>query len=143
MVKLGAHAGLVEEVTLRYIRLRDYDGNVYFVPNGEVRTVENFSRNFAHAVIDVGISCCENVDEVTALMQEVARELRADPKYGPKILDEFELAGLDRWAESAMHIIGRFRVVPLEQWSVRREYLRRLKYAFDAHGIEIPFAGKD
>lgn len=137
VVKLGNHVGLVEEVTLRYIRLRDYDGNVYFIPNGEVRTVVNYSRDFAQAVIDVGIAYRENIDEVTALMQEVARELCSDSEYGTKILDKFELVGLDRWANSAIHIIGRFRVLPLEQWSVRREYLRRLKYAFDAQGIRI------
>jgi small conductance mechanosensitive channel len=140
VVKLGGeHAGLVEEVTLRYVRLRDYDGHVHFVPNGEVTTVINMSRGFAQAVVDVGVAYRENVDEVMAVMREVAEELRADPGFAPRILDDFDLAGVDRWDDSAVVIRGRFRVQPLEQWTVKREFLRRLKNTFDARGIEIPY----
>ncbi len=139
VVKLGDHSGLVEEVTLRYVRLRDYDGRVHFVPNGQVTTVVNLSRGFAQAVVDVGVAYRENVDEVMAVMREVAEELRADPDFAPRILDAFDLAGVDRWDDSAVVIRGRFRVQPLEQWTVKREYLRRLKYAFDERGIEIPY----
>ncbi len=140
VVKLGGeHAGLVEEVTLRYVRLRDYDGHVHFVPNGQVTTVINMSRGFAQAVVDVGVAYRENVDEVMAVMREVAEELRADPGFAPRILDDFDLAGVDRWDESAVVIRGRFRVQPLEQWTVKREFLRRLKNTFDARGIEIPY----
>lgn len=65
--------------------------------------------------------------------------MRADPVFGPKILDELEIAGVDKWADSAVILRCRFKVRPLEQWNVRREFLRRLKKAFDARGIEIPF----
>ena len=140
VVKLGGeHAGLVEEVTLRYVRLRDYDGRVHFVPNGQVTTVINMSRGFAQAVVDVGVAYRESVDEVMAVMREVAEEMRADPAFSPLILDAFDLAGVERWDDSAVVIRGRFRVQPLEQWTVRREYLRRLKNTFDERGIEIPF----
>lgn len=140
VVRLSSdHAGLVEEVTLRFVRLRDYDGNVHFVPNGEIRSVINLSREYAQAVVDVGVAYGENVDRVTAVMVEVARSLRDDAKFAPMILDDFELAGVERWDDSAVLIRGRFRVAPLQQWSVRREYLKRLKAAFDHHGIEIPF----
>jgi moderate conductance mechanosensitive channel len=139
VVKLGDHAGLVEEVTLRYVRLRDYEGRVHFVPNGQVTTVINLSRGFAQAVVDVGVAYRENVDEVMGVMREVADELRADPEFASRILDAFDLAGVDRWDDSAVVIRGRFRVAPLEQWTVKREYLRRLKNAFDERGIEIPY----
>ena len=139
VVKLGEHAGLVEEVTLRYVQLRDYDGHVHFVPNGQITTVVNMSRGFAQAVIDVGVAYRENVDEVMAVMREVGRELRAVPEFDARILDELEIAGVERWADSAVVIRCRFRCRPLEQWTVRREYLRRLKAAFDAKGIEIPY----
>jgi small conductance mechanosensitive channel len=79
------------------------------------------------------------VDEVMALMKTVAAEMHADPAFAPKVLDDFELAGVERWDESAVVLRGRFKVAPLEQWAVRREYLRRLKQAFDVRGIEIPF----
>jgi small conductance mechanosensitive channel len=139
VVKLGDHAGLVEVVTLRFVQLRDYDGHVHFVPNGQISTVVNLSRGFAQAVVDVGVAYRENVDEVMALVREVAAGVRADPEFGPRILADFELAGVERWDDSAVVIRGRFRVAPLEQWTVRRELLRRLKNAFDERGIEIPY----
>lgn len=139
VVKLGEHAGLVEEMTLRYVQLRDYDGNVHFVPNGTISTVVNMSRGFAQAVIDVGVAYREDLDRVMGVMREVASQMRQDDAFGPRILDPFELAGVERWDNSAVVIRGRFRVAPLEQWNVRREYLRRLKYAFDEHDIEIPY----
>ncbi|HUG21716.1 mechanosensitive ion channel family protein [Piscinibacter sp.] len=139
VVKLGDHAGLVEEVTLRYVRLRDYDGNVHFVPNGTISSVVSFSRAFAFAVVDVGVAYRENVDDVMLVMRTVAEELRADPVHGKRIVDAFDLAGVERWDDSAVVIRCRFKVAPLEQWTIRREFLRRLKKAFDEQGIEIPY----
>jgi small conductance mechanosensitive channel len=139
VVKLGEHGGLVEEMTLRYVRLRDYDGNVHFVPNGQIGSVVNLSRGHAQAVVDIGVAYRENLDRVMEVMLEVAEALRQDPDFSARILDRFELAGVERWDDSAVVVRGRFRVSPLSQWAVRREYLRRLKAAFDEHGIEIPF----
>jgi moderate conductance mechanosensitive channel len=139
VVKVADHAGLVEEITLRYIRLRDYDGNVHFIPNGEVKTVVNMSRGYAQSVIDVGVAYRENVDEVMQVMKDVGQQMRLDPSFANRLLDDLEMAGVDSWGDSAVVIRCRFRCAPLEQWSVRREYLRRLKHAFDAEGIEIPY----
>ena len=139
VVEVGGKSGLVEDVTLRFVRLRDYDGNVHYVPNSQITTVTNMSRGFAQAVIDVGIAYRENVDEAFAVMRSVGGALRSDPVFGAKILDELEIAGVERWDDSAVQLRCRFRVVPLEQWNVRREFLRRLKHAFDEHRIEIPF----
>lgn len=139
IVKLGDHAGLVEEVTLRYVRLRDYDGHVHFVPNGQIGAVVNLSRGHAQAVVDVGVAYGADIDQALSVMVEVARELRRDAAFADRILEDFELAGVERWAESSVVLRGRFKVAPLEQWTVRREYLRRLKTAYDRAGIEIPF----
>jgi moderate conductance mechanosensitive channel len=139
VVKLGDHSGLVEEVTLRFVRLRDYDGNVHFVPNGTISTVVNMSRGFAQAVVDVGVGYGEDLDRAMNVMKQVGAELRADPAHSSRILDDLELAGVERWADSAVILRARFRVAALEQWTVKREYLRRLKRAFDEHEIEIPF----
>ncbi len=139
VVQVVDKSGLVEEVTLRYVRLRDYDGNVHFVPNGLITSVTNMSLEFAQSVVDVGVAYRENVDDVLDVMRTVARELRADPIFEVRILDELEVAGVERWADSAVILRCRFKVAPLEQWNVRREYLRRLKKAFDQRGIEIPF----
>lgn len=139
VVEAGGKAGVVEEMTLRYLRLRDYSGNVHFVPNSTISTVTNMSMGFAFAVIDAGIAYGENVERVIAVMHDVGRAMRLDPLTAPKILDDLEVAGVDQWAESAVVIRCRFRVAPLEQWNVRREYLKRLKQAFDLEGIEIPY----
>ena len=139
VVQVADKSGFVEEVTLRYVRLRDYDGNVHFVPNGLITAVTNMSRGYAHSVIDVGIAYHEDVDAAFGVMRAVAGELRADPAFGAKILDEMEVAGVERWGDSAVVLRCRFKVAALEQWNVRREYLRRLKKAFDLRGIEIPF----
>jgi small conductance mechanosensitive channel len=139
VVDIAGKAGLVEEITLRYVRLRDYDGNVHFVSNGLITTVTNMSRGYAQSVVDVGVAYREDTDEALAVMRETGAEMRADPVFGPKILDDLEVAGVDRWADSAVILRCRFKVRPLEQWNVRREFLRRLKKAFDARGIEIPF----
>ncbi len=139
VVKLGDHAGLVEEVTLRFVQLRDYDGNVHFVPNGTISSVVNMSRGFAQAVVDIGVGYGEDLDQVMEVMREVGRDMRHDPIHATRILDELEIAGVEKWADSAVMIRARFRVAPLEQWTVKRDYLRRLKRAFDERGIEIPF----
>jgi small-conductance mechanosensitive channel len=137
--EVGGKAGFVEEVTLRYVRLRDYSGSVHFVPNGLISTVTNMSRDFAFALMDIGVAYRENVDEVLPVMRTVAAELRAAPVFAEKIIEDIDIAGVETWADSAVIIRCRFKVRPLEQWNVRREYLRRLKSAFDAHGIEIPY----
>ena len=138
-VDLGPATGTVEEVTLRYVRLRDYSGNVYFIPNGTISTVINMSRGFSHAVIDIGVAYSADLDEVMDVMRSVGAELRQDPKFAAQILQDLDIAGVQDWAESAVMIRARFQVVASQQWAVRREYLRRLKHAFDRHGIEIPF----
>ncbi len=139
VVKLGEHAGLVEQVTLRYVQLRDYDGHVHFVPNGMITSVVNMGRGHAQAVVDVGIAYSADIDAVMALMRDVGSEMRLDPMQGSRILDDLEIAGVERWADSAIVIRARFKVAPLEQWNVRRDLLRRLKQAFDRAGIDIPF----
>jgi moderate conductance mechanosensitive channel len=139
VVEIAGKGGLVEEMTLRYIRLRDYEGSVHYVPNGTIDSVTNRSRGFAFAVIDIGVAYREDVDEVYAVMREVGAALRADPEFSAKIEDDLEIAGVDKWADSAVVIRCRFKVRPLEQWGVRRAYLYRLKKAFDAADIEIPY----
>ena len=140
VVQVGDNGGLVEEITLRYVRLRDFDGHVHFVPNGEIKAVINRTRDFAHAVIRVGVAYRENMDETLAIMREVGIAMRADPQWSSRIADDIEIIGVDSWDDSSVAICARLRVVPpIEQWNVRREFLRRLKSAYDERGIEIPY----
>lgn len=138
VVEVAGKAGFVEEVTLRYVRLRDYEGSVHFVPNGVIDTVTNKSRDFAFAVMDVGVAYRESLDRVCRLIVEVAESMRADAAYAGKILAAIEIAGVEQWTDAAVVVRTRMRTLPLEQWSVRREFLRRLKLAFDAEGIDVP-----
>lgn len=139
VVQLGAHSGLVEEITLRYVQLRDYDGHVHFIPNSQITTVVNMSRGYANAVIELGVAYRENIDRVIEVMRNIGNALRQDSEFGPRILADLEIAGVERLENSAVVVRARIRCAPLEQWAVRREYLRRIKAAFDAAGIEIPF----
>lgn len=139
VVEVSDKAGVVQELTLRYVQLRDYEGSVHYVPNGTIVTVTNRSRGFAYAVMDTSIAYKEDIDRVYAVMQQTAAELRSDPEFALLILEDLEISGVDQWAESAVIIKSRIKTMALEQWKVRRAYLRRLKFAFDRHGIEIPF----
>jgi small conductance mechanosensitive channel len=140
VVQIAGLGGLVEEVTLRYVRLRDFEGHVHFVPNGEIKTVTNRTRGFAHAVIEAGISYREDPDEAFEVMREVAAAMRAHPEWQDKLPGDIEIIGVERWADSAVILRARLRVVPpIQQWNVRREFMKRLKKAFDERGIEIPY----
>ena len=140
VVELAGKGGLVEEVTLRYVRLRDMDGHVHYVPNGEIKLVTNRTREYATPVVDIGISYREDVDQVIQIMRDVAAALRADAQWSARIVGDLEVIGVDRFADSAVMVRARFKVVPpIEQWNVKREYLKRLKKAFDERDIEIPF----
>ncbi|MGE0383317.1 MAG: mechanosensitive ion channel family protein [Gammaproteobacteria bacterium] len=139
VVEVGGKGGLVEEVTLRFVRLRDYSGNVHYVPNSLITTVTNMSRGFAFALMDIGVAYKEDIDAVIGVMRETGAALRADPAFEPRIIEDIEVAGVEQWADSAVLVRCRFKVRALEQWNVRREYLKRLKAAFDAAGIEIPY----
>jgi len=140
VVDVAGKGGLVEEVTLRYVRLRDIDGHVHYIPNGEIKIVTNRTRGFATPLVEIGVAYRENVDEVLAVMKAVGAAMRADPAWGSRIVEDLEMIGLERLDASSVTLRCRFKVVPaIEQWNVKREFLRRVKAAFDEKGIEIPF----
>jgi len=140
VVEVAGKGGLVEEVTLRYVRLRDMDGHVHYIPNGEIKLVTNRTRAYATPVVEIGVAYREDLDEVLGLMREAAAALRADPAWKDRIVEDLEVIGVERWDDSAVVLRARFKVVPpIQQWNVKREYLKRLKKLFDARGIEIPF----
>ncbi|ODT36875.1 MAG: hypothetical protein ABS55_04865 [Lautropia sp. SCN 70-15] len=139
VVEIAGLSGVVEELSLRKVKLRSYDGSVHYISNGLITTVTNRSTEFAYAVMDIGVGYRESVDRVYEVMREVAAGLQDDAAFKPRILGELEIAGVEQWADSAVVIRCRIKTQPLEQWGVRREYLKRLKAAFDEQGISIPF----
>jgi small-conductance mechanosensitive channel len=139
VVEVAGKGGLVEEITLRYVRLRDMDGHVHYIPNGEIKTVTNRTRGYATPVVDVAISYREDPDQVLQMMREVAAKMRAEPEWKDLITEDLEVIGVDRWESSGLVLRARFKVVPaIQQWNVKREYLRRIKKLFDRSDIEIP-----
>jgi small conductance mechanosensitive channel len=139
VVTVSGFTGAVEDLTLRYIQLRDYQGNVHYIPNGLITTVTNMSRGHAYAVVDVGVAYRENLDDVIPVLLDEAARFIARSTIGTKVLEPFEFAGVEQLGDSAVILRGRFKVRPLEQWTVRREFLRSIKQRFDREGIEIPF----
>jgi small-conductance mechanosensitive channel len=131
--------GLVEAVTFRTIILRDLSANVHVIPNGSITTLSNLTKGWSAYVMDIGVAYKEDTDRVVEIMRKVDEELRADPEYGPFMLEPIEVMGVDNFADSAVIIKARLKTQPVRQWAVGREYRRRLKKAFDAAGIEIPF----
>jgi small conductance mechanosensitive channel len=139
VVEIAGIGGLVEDVALRTITLRDGAGNVHVIPNGTVDKVKNMSKDFAVYVFDVGVGYREDVDEVMALLKEVGADMQADSDYAGDILASLEMLGVDKFAESAVIIKCQIKTNPNQQWRIGREMNRRIKKAFDARGIEMPF----
>ncbi|MBW3596024.1 MAG: mechanosensitive ion channel [Planctomycetes bacterium] len=139
IVKIGDVVGSVERVTLRMTVLRDLDGVVHFVPHGQIKTVTNLTHGWSRALFEVGVAYKEDVDQVMEVLTQLGREIRDDPKFGPLILDDLEMLGVDAFGDSAVVIKFFIKTRPLEQFPVRRELNRRIKNRFDELGIEIPF----
>lgn len=131
--------GLVEEINLRTIVLRDLEGTVHIFPNGTINTLSNKTRGWSQYVIDVGVAYKENVDEVMRVLKEIGDELFKDEKFRPMILEPLEVLGVDNFGESSVTIKCIIKTQPLKQWDVGRELRRRIKNTFDQKGIEIPF----
>ncbi len=139
VVEVAGVSGLVEEIELRTIRLRDLSGNVHVVPNGVIDKVKNMTKDYSYSVFNIGVAYREDVDEVMEVVREIAEELRGDLQFKDDILEPLEMLGVDQFADSAVIIKCRIKTQPIKQWRVGREMNRRIKKTFDAKGIEIPF----
>ncbi len=139
VVQIGDKGGLVESVGLRVLILRGLDGSVHIIPNGTIERVTNMTKEFSYALMDVGVSYREDIDEVIEVLKEVAAEMRRDPAFASDILEDLEVLGVDDFADSAVKIRIRLKTRPIQQWRIAREMRRRIKKAFDARDIEIPF----
>ncbi|MBI5165191.1 MAG: mechanosensitive ion channel [Magnetospirillum sp.] len=139
VVKLDGHGGMVEQMTIRTIKLRDLSGSLHTIPFSNVGTVVNLSRGHAFAVFDLGVAYSEDSDRVMAVLAALGAEFAADAAFGPLLLEPLEVMGIVRFDASAVVIRCRFKTLPLKQWPVEREFNRRIKRRFDELGIEFPF----
>jgi small-conductance mechanosensitive channel len=139
VVQIGQHSGLVEKIKLRTTVLRDLAGTVHIIPNGEVQAVNNMTYEWSRVVLSIGVAYKEDVDKVTSVLQDVGKKMRQDERFGPVMLEDPQILGVDDFGDSQVTITMLAKTSPLKQWDVARELRRRIKYAFDSQGIEIPF----
>jgi small-conductance mechanosensitive channel len=138
-VRLRDITGGVEKVTLRAVTIRDLEGNVHVMPNSTLDMITNLTKDFGRQVLDIGVSYREDVDAVMAILREVDEDIFRDPDFGWDMLEPLEILGVQDFADSAVVIRTRVKTRAGQQWRVAREFRRRIKKAFDAHGVEIPF----
>jgi small conductance mechanosensitive channel len=139
VLRLGDVSGQVERVTLRTTILRDLYGVVHIVPNGEITRVSNLTKTWSRAVLDIGVAYKEDVDRVIDVLRDVCAEFRRDAGWGPRLLEEPQVMGVESLADSAVVIRIGGRTLPQQQFDVARELRRRIKNRFDREGFEIPF----
>jgi len=139
VVTIAGQSGVVEEVSMRTVQLRDYGGNVHTIPYSAIDTVTNMTKEFSYALFDISVAFRENVDQVIQVLRDIGAEMSRDAYFRRLVLEPLEVAGLDRFGPSALVIRARFKTRPLKQWEVAREFNRRVKIRFDELGIEIPF----
>jgi len=137
-VDLGEATGTVEAVGLRVTRLRDVNGTVWYVRNGEILRVGNMSQNWARTVLDIPVGYDEDLTRVRSVLGEVAQELWEDEEYRTDIIEEPEVWGVERLDPDGVVVRVVLKTAPLEQWNIAREMRERIKDRFDELGIEIP-----
>jgi moderate conductance mechanosensitive channel len=137
VVDLGDASGVVEAVGLRVTRIRDVNGTVWYIRNGQVLRVGNQSQGWARAVLDVGIAYGEDVARAESILLDIANGLRDDEKFGPLVLEEPEMWGIESVTADSVVLRLVVKTQPLQQWAVARELRRRIKDRFDAEGIHV------
>ncbi len=138
-VRIDTCKGEVEQMTLRTIRLRDFDGTLHVFPYGEAQVIHNETKTFSYAVIDLQISYDSDVDAALAAMRRVGDKLAADEDFRGKILSPIDVLGVETLKENGLQLKGRIKTRPGADAGVSREFNRRIKAAFDTEGVVIPY----
>ncbi len=138
-VELAGVVGTVERVSLRTTRLRDIEGALHVIPNGQITIVSNQSRDWSRRILDIGIGYDADLDRALAVVRDEAARLAEDPAWRPQLDGTPEVVGVDALADSAVILRVMFRTPPGGQWAVGREFLRRIKLRLDREGIDLPF----
>ncbi len=139
VVEIAGKSGIVEDINLRRTVLRDLDGIVHIIPNGEITTSSNYTRDWARVKLDISVGYGEDLDKVFEVINRVGKELAADKVFGPKIKTAPQVLRVQKFGDSGIDIRILGEVKPIEQWDVTGELRKRLKKAFDQAGIEIPW----
>ena len=137
-IDLGEATGTVEAVGLRVTRLRDVNGTVWYVRNGEVLRVGNMSQNWARTVLDIPVAYTADLDQVRTVLRDIAHDVWEDPDFRNDVIEEPEVWGVERLDPDGVVMRVVLKTAPLEQWTIAREMRERIKERFDVLGIEIP-----
>lgn len=132
-------AGLVESVNLRITTLRDLEGRVHIIPNGQIDKVTVMTKDWSRSVLDIEVAYRTDLDRTIEVMREEGERLSKDREWGWRIVEVPDVLGVERFGSSGIAIRMLIKTLPREQWGVGREYRRRIKARFDREGIEIPF----
>ncbi|MGY4961935.1 mechanosensitive ion channel family protein [Streptomyces sp. IBSBF 2390] len=138
-VDLGEAVGEVEHVGMRLTHVRDLNGGLWHIRNGEILRVRNDSQDWARAVLDVAVAYNANLDDVYRVLEEAGRAVRQDPAFTDLLLEDPTVWGVQSLDADGVVVRIAARTVPLQQWAVTRELRRRAKDALDAAEIDIPF----
>jgi small conductance mechanosensitive channel len=138
-VEVAGVSGTVERITLRSTSLRDMDGTVHMVPNGEMRVVSNRSKGWSRAVLKVGVSYDTDLDQALDLLRDVGRQLSQDSTWAGRLLEDPDVAGVDDLRDSDVSLLFLLKTAPGEHWAVAREARKRIVETFAAEGVEMPY----
>ncbi|MGZ4464247.1 MAG: mechanosensitive ion channel family protein [Nocardioides sp.] len=138
VVDVGEASGVIEAVSLRVTRLRDLNGTVWYVPNGEILRVGNMSQNWSRAVVDIAVGFGEDLARVQRILADVAHDLWEDEEFKGIIIEAPEVTGVEAFGPESVTLRVLVKTAPMEQWGVARELRQRVKARFDHEGIEIP-----
>lgn len=139
VVCFGETCGEVQSINLRTTILRDLDGVVHHIPNGEIKISSNMSKDFARININIGVDYKTDIDEAIAIINNVGEEMAKDPNWQDKIKTPPQFLRVNELGESSIVLKVLGETKPLEQWAVTGELRKRIKQAFDKHNIEIPY----
>jgi small conductance mechanosensitive channel len=139
VVGIAGHTGTVERMTLRVVAVRDLDGVLHIVPNGQITTVSNKTRGWSQALVEVGVSYGADLDGALEVFRDEARLLEQDREWGRDMDGSPEVMGVQELGNDSVIIRTLLRTIPGRQWQVAREFRRRIKNRLDREGIEIPF----
>jgi moderate conductance mechanosensitive channel len=139
VIEVAGKSGVVEKMTLRVVVLRDGEGAMHVVPNGEIKVVSNKTRGWSRAVVDVGVAYDEDIDRALGIVRDEASQLATDRVWSPQLDGAPEVLGIESLGDSSVVIRTLIRTQPGSQWGLAREFRRRIKNRFDRDGVEIPF----
>ncbi|QGZ93281.1 mechanosensitive ion channel family protein [Terricaulis silvestris] len=137
VVMIADFGGTVEEMSIRTIKLRDFDGTLHIFPYSEAQVIHNRTKSFSFAVFNLAVSHGADAIAALDLMKQTGDDLKAEDSFAPFILSPIEVVGVDQLTDAGVTLKARIKTAPGKQWMVQREYLRRIKLAFDAADIDL------